>query len=74
VKRVEAITSSERGSLVTMAVAVRASGNSIQPFFVFLKKNFQNYLIANGPEGCGLSSNKSGWIQEMIFYCSWSIS
>jgi len=33
-----AVTSAERGSLVTMAVAVNANGNSIPPFFVFPRK------------------------------------
>jgi hypothetical protein len=41
VKQVGAVTSSERGSVVTMAVAVCASGNSIPPFFVFPRKNFR---------------------------------
>jgi hypothetical protein len=34
-KLVGAVTSAERGCLVTMAVAVSPSGNSIPPFFVF---------------------------------------
>jgi hypothetical protein len=33
-----AVTSAERGSLVTMAVTVNANGNSIPPFFVFQRK------------------------------------
>jgi hypothetical protein len=34
-KLVGAVTSAERGCLVTMAVAVSPSGNSVPPFFVF---------------------------------------
>ena len=34
-KQVGAITSAERGTLVTLATAVSAVGNSIPPFFVF---------------------------------------
>jgi hypothetical protein len=34
VKQVVAMTSAERGSLVTVVLAVSASGNSIPPFFV----------------------------------------
>jgi hypothetical protein len=45
VKQVEAMTFSERGSLVTMAVAVSASGNSIPPFFVFPKKKKKKFGI-----------------------------
>jgi hypothetical protein len=50
-KQVGAVTSAERGSLVTMAVVVSASGNSIPPFCVFPRKNYRDYFIANGPEG-----------------------
>jgi hypothetical protein len=38
VKQVGAVTSAERGSLVTMAVAVSAIGNYTSPFFVFARK------------------------------------
>jgi hypothetical protein len=59
-KQVGAVTSSERGSLDTVAVA--ASGNPNPPFFVFPRNNFWDYFIANGPEGSAGSANKSGWI------------
>lgn len=38
------VTSAERGSLVTVAVAVSPSGNAIPPFFVFPRKKFKNYF------------------------------
>jgi hypothetical protein len=41
VKQVGAMTSAERGSPVTMALAANASGNSIRPFFVFPRKNYR---------------------------------
>jgi hypothetical protein len=59
VKQDGAVTSAERGSLVTMAVAVSASGNSIPPFFVFPRKKYRDYFIASGNAG---SVNKSGWM------------
>jgi hypothetical protein len=62
VKQIGAMTSAERGSLITMALAARASGNSIPPFFVFPRKNHRGYFIANGPEGSAGSANKSGWM------------
>ena len=40
VKQVGAITSGERGKLVTLTIAVSASGNMIPPFFVFQESNF----------------------------------
>jgi hypothetical protein len=59
VKQDGAVTSAERGSLVTMAVAVSASGNSIPPFFVFPRKKYRDYFIASGSAG---SVNKSRWM------------
>jgi hypothetical protein len=68
------MASTERGSLVTTAVAVSASENSIPPFFVFPRKNYRDYFIANGPEGSARFANKSGWMTGDDFYCSWNIS
>jgi hypothetical protein len=62
VKQVGAVTSAERGSLVTMAVAVSASGNSILPFIAFPRKKYRDYFITSGPEGSSGSANKSGWV------------
>lgn len=38
-KQVGRVTSQERGTLVTMALAVSATGNSVPPFFVFPRVN-----------------------------------
>jgi hypothetical protein len=64
VKQAGAITSAERGSVVTMALAVSASGNSIPSFFVFPRKNYRGYFIGNGPEGSTGSVIKSEWMTE----------
>jgi hypothetical protein len=56
------LTSAERGSLVTIALAVSTSVNSIPPFFIFPRKNYRGYFIANGPEGSAGSEIKSGWM------------
>ena len=66
-KQVGAVTSAERGTLVTVALAVNAVGNSIPPFFVFPRKNFRDYFLANGPEGSAGSANKSGWMTGQDF-------
>ncbi|KAB0802688.1 hypothetical protein PPYR_04874 [Photinus pyralis] len=51
VKQVGSVTSAERGTLVTLALEVSASGNAIPPMFVFPR--------------CIGTANKSGWmIQE----------
>lgn len=39
-KEVGALTSQERGTLVTCAIAINGTGNSIPPIFVFPRKNF----------------------------------
>jgi hypothetical protein len=62
VNQVGAMTSTESGSVVTMALAASASGNSIPPFFVFPRENYRGYFTANGPEGSTGSVNQSGWI------------
>jgi hypothetical protein len=62
VKQDGAMTSAESDSLVTMALDVSGSGNSTPSFFVFPRKNYRCYFIANGPEGSAGSANKSGWM------------
>lgn len=42
-KQVGAITSAERGTLVTLAAAVSGGGNSVPPFFVF-QTDFLDWL------------------------------
>ena len=67
IKQVGAVTSAERGSLVTVAVAVNAQGGHIPPFFVFPLKRYQDHMIREGPVGCARAGNASGWKQD--FYC-----
>lgn len=67
-KQIGALTSAERGTLVTLAVAVSATGNSIPPFFVFPRKNYKDHFVSNGPTGSTGSANPSGWINEDCFY------
>ena len=66
-KQVGAITSAERGTLVTVAVAVSASGTLVPPMFVFPRAKFRDYFIANGPYGCVGSANRSGWMKANDF-------
>lgn len=68
VKQIGSITSAERGSLVTMALAVSATGNSIPPFFVFPRVHFREHFVTSGPPGCYGSANSSGWMNENTFY------
>ncbi|XP_055307136.1 tigger transposable element-derived protein 6-like [Sitodiplosis mosellana] len=67
-KQVGRIVSAERGTLVTLAVAVSATGNTIPPFFVFPRKKFKNNFLIGGPVGCGGAGNPSGWMNGPQFY------
>lgn len=66
-KQIGRVTSAERGSLVTVAVAVSPSGNSIPPFFVFPRKKFKNYFLNAAPAGRAGSANPSRWMTEVQF-------
>lgn len=66
-KQVGSITSQERGTLVTMCLAVNAVGNTVPPMFIFPRLKFQDYFVRDGPVGCIGSGNKSGWMQEADF-------
>ncbi|XP_014845953.1 PREDICTED: uncharacterized protein LOC106919834 [Poecilia mexicana] len=67
VKQVGAMTSGERGVLVSVACAVQALGNAIPPFFVFPRKRYKELFIQSGPTGSAGSGNASGWMQEEDF-------
>ncbi|XP_072758706.1 uncharacterized protein [Anoplolepis gracilipes] len=66
-QQVGAITSAERGTLVTLAAAVNALGNTLPPMFVFPRVKFQDHFIKGGPVGCVGAANPSGWMQEDNF-------
>ena len=66
-KQVGALTSQERGTLVTCAIAINATGNSVPPIFIFPRKKFQAHFIRDGPPGSIGTANGSGWIQEDDF-------
>lgn len=66
-KRVGQITSAERGSLMTLALAVSASGNSIPPFYIFPRKKMSpTYMEYASKESVGYA-NGSGWMQQDEF-------
>ncbi|KAJ8333858.1 hypothetical protein SKAU_G00411790 [Synaphobranchus kaupii] len=66
-KQVGAMTSGERGSLVTVVAAVNAQGNMIPPMFIFPRKNFRQHFIQAAPCGSIGAANGSGWMQEKEF-------
>ncbi|KAL0858974.1 hypothetical protein ABMA27_010833 [Loxostege sticticalis] len=66
-RQVGAITSAERGTLVTITVAVNALGNSIPAMFVFPRLRYSSHFVRDGPVGCIGAGNSSGWMQENEF-------
>lgn len=66
-KQMGAVTSAQRGSLVTLALAVNAVGNYIPPHFVFPRKKFYQRFVRDGPVGCIGSCSGSGCMQEADF-------
>jgi hypothetical protein len=68
IKQVGAVTSAERGTLVTVEVAVNALGNGLPPMFVFPRKNYRDHFINGGPAGCIGTCSDSGWMTEQTFF------
>lgn len=67
-RNVGSVTSGERGTNVTLLVAVSATGSSIPPMFVFPRKKFQEHFIRDGPTDCIGAGNSSGWITNDEFF------
>lgn len=66
-KRVGQITSAERGSMITLAFAVNAAGNSIPPFYLFPRQKMSpSYLEHASKETVGYA-NGSGWMEQNEF-------
>ncbi|XP_018399362.1 PREDICTED: uncharacterized protein LOC108777065, partial [Cyphomyrmex costatus] len=67
VRRVGQAAAAERGSMITMALAVNAAGNSIPPFFLFPRKRMQATFMENSSPGSVGFANESGWMQQAEF-------
>ncbi|XP_059061655.1 uncharacterized protein LOC131854549 [Achroia grisella] len=61
-RNVGSVTSAERGTNVTLLVAVSATGSSIPPMFVFPRKKYQDHFVRDGPAECIGAGNASGWM------------
>ena len=44
-KQVGSVTSAERGTLVTVALAGNAQGDLVPPFFIFPRKRFKDHFL-----------------------------
>lgn len=66
-KQVGAITSAEKGELVTVVCAVSATGNAVPPMFIFPRVRYKDHFITGAPPGSIGTSTRSGWINEDTF-------
>ena len=61
-KQVGAITSAERGELVTVVYTVSAIGTVVPPLFIFPRVNFKEHFTRGGPTDCIGRASRSGWM------------
>lgn len=65
--RATSYASAERGTNVTMTIAVSAAGDTIPPFYLYPRKNMQSaYLYNSTPNDVGFA-NGSGWMTSNDF-------
>ncbi|KAF2884639.1 hypothetical protein ILUMI_21526 [Ignelater luminosus] len=65
--QVGALTSAERGTLVTVAFAVNALGNTIPLLFIFPRVRYHDHFVRDGLVGSIGTANPSGWMQDTSF-------
>lgn len=66
-RRVGQKTSAERGTNVSMALAVSATGQSIPPFYIFPRKNLQSVFMDYATPGAMGVANGCGWMTSEDF-------
>ena len=66
-KQVGALTSGEKGELVTVVYSINAAGNVLSPLFIFPRVKYHDHFIRGAPAGSIGKAIKTGWINENIF-------
>lgn len=66
-KQVGAVTSAERGQLVTVLCGINAGGSAIPPFYVFPRVKVNPAFLNGALPGAEAAAAKSGWISSEIF-------
>ena len=69
-KQVGALTSAERGQLVTALICCSASGAYMPPMLIFPRQRMKDELLDGSPPGTWAVCHPSGWIQKDLFL-SW---
>lgn len=66
-KRIGSSTSAERGTNVSMALSVNATGASIPPFFIFPRNKMKAVYMTHASHGADAVANGSGWMTSEVF-------
>lgn len=66
-KQIGRITSAERGEIVSMALAINASGYRAPPYLIFPRTRFYDRFLKGGPTMCWGGANPSGYMNGEHF-------
>lgn len=66
-KQIGALTSAERGSLISLCLCMSAVGDFVPPLLIFPRKKMNILLMKGAPAGSIARCHPSGWIQADIF-------
>ncbi|XP_047026166.1 MFS-type transporter clz9-like [Helicoverpa zea] len=66
-KQIGAMTSAERGSLITIVICMSPAGIFVPPMIIFPRKNMSDALMRGAPVGSIGKAHPSGWIQTNLF-------
>lgn len=66
-RQIAALTSTERGSTITVIACMSASGHYVPPLVIFPRTNMNNQLMRGAPPGTIGVAHPSGWVQTNIF-------
>lgn len=66
-KRVGQTKSSERGSMITLALAVSAAGNTLPPFYLFPQQQMSPMYVTHATQETVGYANGSGWMLDLDF-------
>ena len=66
-KQVGALTSAERGKLITAVICMSATGNYIPPMLIWPRVRMIPILMEGTPSGSISATHPSGWMQASLF-------
>lgn len=66
-RQIGALTSAERGSLITCIMCMSAGGGFVPPMFIFPRKKDNLLLMRGVPPGSIHANHPSGWVQTNLF-------